>query len=64
VTDKIKVVCEHFNKVSDESWISIKVTDILTTDKSIRVNQGIIFRKDRPIWGIDVVKLLEENCAK
>jgi hypothetical protein len=64
MTEQIKITCEAYRKNSDGSWASTRVSDIQTTDKSIRVNPGITFKKERTMWGIDVVKLLEETCSE
>jgi len=64
MTEQIKIICEAYRKNSDGSWASTRVSDIQTMDESIRVNPGITFKKDRTLWGIDVVKLLEETCSE
>jgi len=63
MTENIKVLCEAYSRNPDGSWTAIKISDIQTPDKSIRVNPGILFKKDRTMWGIDVVRLLEEHCT-
>jgi hypothetical protein len=57
----ITVSYEAFNRNPDGSWSSIKNTDIQTSDRSIRIPRGMVFFKDRPMWGIDVVKMLDEK---
>jgi hypothetical protein len=60
----ITLSCEAFEKNPDGSWISTHVTDIQSPVGAIRIGPGLQFNKDRPIWGIDVVRLLEETCEK
>jgi hypothetical protein len=60
----VKVSCDAYVRNPDGSWTAIKINDIQTTDRSIRINTGITFSKGRLIWGIDVASLLEEQCAK
>jgi hypothetical protein len=62
--EMININCEAYRRNPDHSWTCIKVTDIQTPEGSIRVNPGLTFRKNRPLWGIDVAKLLDDNCLK
>ena len=64
MAESVKIVCDAFVKNPDESWTAIKNTDVYTPDRSIRITSGMIFYKDRPQWGIDIVKELNENCQK
>ena len=64
ISDTKKVITisyEAFAKNTDGSWTSVKNTDIQTSDRSIRIPRGMVFFKDRPMWGIEVVKMLEEK---
>jgi hypothetical protein len=60
----IIVVCEAFTNNPDGSWTSIKNTDIQTSQGSIRIGPGMVFRKDRPMWGVDIVRTLDESCLR
>lgn len=61
---KIKFDCSGFKRNPDGSWVSTKISDIQTPEFTVRVNPGILFKKDRINWSLNVVEALEENCAQ
>ena len=58
----ISIICEAFSKNPDGSWSSVQISDIQASGKAIRIPPGMIFNKNRQIWGIDIVEVLEETC--
>jgi len=61
---KIRVDCGAFRRNPDGSWTSTRVTDIQTPETSVRVNPGILFRKGRILWGLNVADILDEHCSQ
>ncbi|HBE45396.1 MAG TPA: hypothetical protein DDW17_08155 [Deltaproteobacteria bacterium] len=56
-----KIMVNEFKKQPDGSWVCIKNSDIVTkAGNMIRVSPGLTFKKDRRLWGLDVVKMLDE----
>ncbi len=56
-----KISIEEFEKKPDGSWVCIKNADINTkSNKIFRISPGIIFKKGVTVWGLDVVKTLDE----
>jgi len=52
---------EAFIRNPDGSWTSTRNTDIQTPDGSIRIGPGMVFYKNKRIWGVNIVKILDEN---
>jgi len=61
---KDPVNCQHFSKDSEDSWVSVHITDIKAPNGIIRIPPGTTFRKGRTLSGVDVVSLLEQFCSQ
>ena len=60
-----KISIEEFKKNPDGSWVCTKNSDINTkSNKLIRITPGTTFKKGVIVWGLDVVKALDEISAK
>jgi hypothetical protein len=63
MAQKITIKCEAFDKNSDGSWSSVQITDIYAPIGAIRIGPGIKFSKGRTFLGVDLVKLLDQQCT-
>lgn len=60
-----KIVVEEFEKKPDGSWVAVKNSDIATkTGRIIRIAPGMTFTKGSKLWGLDIVKVLDEASGK
>lgn len=57
------VQCEAFRRNPDDSWSSIRVTDVPSPLGAIRIPGGMEFRRGRTLCGVDVAGLLDEQCV-
>ena len=56
-----KIAIEDFVKNPDGSWVVAKNSDIITkAGNVIRLTPGIVLKKGRKLWEIDVVEVLEK----
>jgi len=58
----VSIRCEPFEKNPDGSWSSIQPADIRTAVGDIRIPPGMVFVKNKPVWGVDVAAYLDEYC--
>ncbi|HEX2966183.1 MAG TPA: hypothetical protein VHO84_10365 [Syntrophorhabdaceae bacterium] len=60
-----KIAVEDFEKKPDGSWMVSKNSDIITkAGNVIRLTPGIVLKKGRKLWELDVVEVLEKVSAK
>lgn len=56
-----KIVIEEFEKRADNTWVSIKTSDVLTKKGGvIRIPPGMTFRKGSKFVGVDLAALLDQ----
>ena len=61
--ETLSIRCEPFKKNPDGSWSSVQPADIRTARGDIRIPPGMVFLKNRPLWGVDVAAYLDEFCT-
>jgi hypothetical protein len=61
--ETVSIRCEPFKKNPDGSWSSVRPADIRTARGDIRIPPGMVFFKNRPLWGVDVAAYLDEFCT-
>lgn len=55
------ITINDFVKKPDGTWVVAKISDIITKSGSvIRLSPGMFFTKDSKLWGLDIVKILDE----
>ncbi len=60
-----KIAVEDFEKKADGSWIVAKNSDIITkAGNVIRLTPGIVLKKGRKLWELDVVEVLDKVSSK
>jgi hypothetical protein len=60
--ETVSIRCEPFKKNPDGTWSSVQPADIRTAGGDIRIPPGMIFIKDKPVFGVDVAAYLDEFC--
>ena len=61
--ETVSIRCEPFKKNPDGSWSSVQPADIRTAAGDIRIPPGMIFVKNKPVFGVDVAAVLDESCS-
>jgi hypothetical protein len=59
----VTIRCEPFQKNPDGTWSTVTPADIQTSIGAIRIPPGMIFTRNKPVWGVDVAAYLDENCS-
>ncbi|UCD08301.1 MAG: hypothetical protein JSU79_08055 [Dehalococcoidales bacterium] len=60
--ETVSIRCEPFKKNPDGTWSSVQPADIRIPGGDIRIPPGMIFVKNKPVWGVDVAAYLDEHC--
>lgn len=59
-----KITIGDFEKKPDGSWVVVSNSDIITkAGNVIRLTPGIIFRKGRKLWELDIVEVLDKASS-
>lgn len=60
----VKIEIEEFERKPDDSWVCVKNSDIATkSQRVIRINPGMIFRKGHKFWEFDIAEALDKAGA-
>ncbi len=59
-----KIAIGDFEKKPDGSWVVVNNSDIITkAGNVIRLTPGIIFKKGRKLWELDIVEVLDKASS-
>jgi|GEM_PF-5408146 len=61
---KSPVDCRHYIKDAEDGWKATQSTDVKVPVGIIRIPPGMVFKKGRPLAGVDVASLLEQYCVE